>query len=90
MNERLRNVSSALDRLGPLVMNATDHARRLEEQANRLEKLLTDTSRLAEKAVNASRAYADLAKAIKEALVIAREAEKVASNAQNEVGELSQ
>ena len=69
-------------------MNASQHARNLEEQANKLEKLLTDTSKFAEKAVNASNAYSNLAKAIKDALKIAQEADRFATDAQKEVRRL--
>ena len=79
-------MTTALEWLGPLAAKATNHARDLEDQANRLEKLLTDVSQFAQKAVNASNAYTNLAEAIKEALKIAMEAETVAIAAQEEVG----
>lgn len=63
---------------------AQNHSEELCKQADELEKLLTDIE-FARKAVNASQRYSDIASALNESLVIAREAEQIAMAARDKV-----
>ena len=84
VDEKMANLSQILEDLNPLVDMAQDHSEELRKQADDLEKLLTDIE-FARKAYNASERYSNIAKALKEALAIHREAEKIAMKAKNEV-----
>ena len=64
---------------------ADDSASRLRSQADELAKLLTDTEQFAGKAVNASRRYSQITNALNSSWEIAKEAERIASDAQREV-----
>ena len=64
---------------------AEGSALQLRSQADELEKLLTDTQQFAGKALNATRRYSDIAKALNESLEIAKEAKQIACEARNKV-----
>ena len=80
----MANLSQMMDKLTPSVNMAQNHSEELRRQADELEKLLTDIE-FANKAVNASQRYSDIAQALKDALAIAQEAEDLAMNARDEV-----
>lgn len=80
----MANLSETMDKLTPSVVMAQNHSEELRKQADELEKLLTDIE-FANKAVNASQRYSDIAQALKEALAIAQEAEDLAMDAREEV-----
>ena len=80
----MANISQSMDELTPLVNMAQNHSEELRRQADELEKLLTDIE-FANKAVNASQRYSDIAQALKDALAIAQEAEELAMDARDEV-----
>lgn len=63
---------------------AQNHSEELRRQADELEKLLTNIE-FANKAVNASQRYSDIAETLKDALAIAQEAEDLAMDARDEV-----
>lgn len=73
-----------MDRLTPSVNMTQNHSEELRRQADELEKLLTNIE-FANKAVNASQRYSDIAEALKDALAIAQEAEDLAMDARDEV-----
>jgi len=80
----MANISQSMDELTPSVNMAQNHSEELRRQADELEKLLTDIE-FANKAVNASQRYSDIAQALKDALAIAQEAEELAMDARDEV-----
>lgn len=84
VDNKMANLSQIMDELIPSVVMAQNHSEELRKQADELEKLLTDIE-FARKALNASKRYSDIAQALKEALAIAQEAEKIAMDARNEV-----
>ena len=84
VSERIANLSQTMDGLTPSVNMAQNHSEELRRQADELEKLLTDIE-FANKAVNASQRYSDIAEALKDALAIAQEAEDLAMDARDEV-----
>lgn len=83
--DRFKNLTMATDMLRPLAAKASNHSEVLRKQAKILEDLLTDTQQFAEKAINASKAYSNIAKKLNEALVIARQAEGNATEAEEKV-----
>ena len=85
VNERLANASSLLTELSPLVGMAADNAHALRGQADVLDRLLTNTTHLAGKALIASRRFADIAKTLNDALRIAIEAERIAMDSMTQV-----
>lgn len=80
----MANLSQTMDKLTPSVNIAQNLSEELRRQADELEKLLTDIE-FANKAVNASQRYSDIAQALKDALAIAQEAEDLAMDARDEV-----
>ena len=84
VNKKMSNLSQTMDELTPSVVMAQNHSEELRKQADELDKLLTDIE-FANKAVNASQRYSDIAEALKEALAIAQEAEGIAMDARDEV-----
>lgn len=71
--------------LQPLAGRAGNHSEVLRKQAKVLEDLLEDTKQFSEKALNASKAYSNIANKLNEALEIARQAEGNATQAQEKV-----
>lgn len=84
VTKKMANLSGIMDKLTPSVTMAQNHSEELRRQADELEKLLTDFQ-FANKAVNASQRYADIARALKDALAIAKEADDVAMDARDKV-----
>lgn len=84
VTKKMANLSGIMDKLTPSVTMAQNHSEELRRQADELEKLLTDFE-FANKAVNASQRYADIARALKDALAIAKEADDVAMDARDKV-----
>jgi laminin alpha 3/5 len=67
--------------LRPLVDNATEHARKLQQQADNLDSLIADTKRSAEAALNASSSYQSIVDAINKAWNASKEAIAAAEEA---------
>ena len=77
----MEDLSSENLELRPLVDNATEHARKLRQQALFLDNMIADTRESAEGALNASNAYQAIMDAINEALNASRDANTAADEA---------
>ena len=75
------NLTSENLELRPLVDNATEHARKLQQQALFLDSLIADTRESSEGALNASKAYEAIVDAINEAFNASGEANEASSEA---------
>jgi laminin alpha 3/5 len=75
------NLESENRRLRPLVDQAMEHARNLRDRADELDGYFSETRRLVETAINASRSYQSITRLINEALNASLEAMRAADEA---------
>uniref|UniRef100_A0A8C9UHH5 Laminin subunit alpha 5 n=1 Tax=Serinus canaria TaxID=9135 RepID=A0A8C9UHH5_SERCA len=82
LTERVKKFSPASSKI-PIVEQAEEHARLLDELARNLSGIIQDTNQdgFIQRAVNASNAYASIIEAVRKAEQAARDADKAASEA---------
>lgn len=81
LRDFVEDMTSSNLELRPLVDNATEHARKLQQQAQFLDSMIADTRESAAGALNASKAYRAIVDAINKAENASREADTAADTA---------